>query len=222
MVLKYMVLFEVTQLLIVSALLYVMLKKYRVVEERRLLVLSFMAYAVSLLMRLHNTSAMAGIEAFSFSEVFAVTEHLFKVMFFILFAYALMDALVGEPVLREITKSTAYIAVALALVFSLGLIIKEGAALSFSFTQKELVYELAEAILSLLVLNILYHSWRDTRSPKLLMSGMAFFFFLIGSLGHSYNLMWSFSWDRQLFTDFFRLIGFVILAYGTLKSEPSA
>jgi hypothetical protein len=217
MVLKYMILFEVIQLFIVSVLLYVMFKKSRGVEEKRLLLLAFTAYAVSLILRLHNTSAMAGIELFSFSEVLAVTEHMFKVLFFILFAYAIMDALVVDSVLKEITGSTAYIALALAFVFSAGLVLKEGESLTFTFTQKELVYELAEAILSLFVLNILYHSWRDTKSPKLLLVEIAFLFFFTAALGHSYNLMWGFSWDRQLVTDFFRLIGLMTLAYTTLR-----
>jgi hypothetical protein len=217
MILKYMILFEATQLLAVGVLLYAMFRKLRATGEGRLLFLSFGAYTISLLLRLHNTSAMAGVEMFTFSEVFAVGDHLFKVLFFILFAYALMDALVEEPALKDITRSTALIAVALAFTFSTGLIVKEGENLKFIFTQKELVYELAEGILSLLVLNILYHSWRDTRSRRLLLSGTAFLFFFVGSIGHSYNLMWGFTWERQLLTDFFRLIGFVVLAYSTVR-----
>ncbi len=212
-----MLLFEIVQLFVVSALLYAMFKKSHADVGKRLLLLAFAAYAASLLLRLYNTSIMAGFVQLRFSELFAVTEHTFKLLFFMLFAYALMDAIVGDPMLKGITRTTAHIAISLTLIFSFGLILKEGESLAFTFTPKELVYELAEGILSLFTLNILYHSWSDTRSQKLLLSGVAFVFFLAASLGHSHNLMWGFSWDRQLIVDFLRLAGFLTLAYAAQK-----
>ena len=60
----------------------------------------------------------------------------------------------------------------------------------FAHSYKELVYELVELTIQVLILNIIYHSWKDTKARHLVFTGMAFALFIAGTVGHIYALLY--------------------------------
>jgi hypothetical protein len=188
MVTEYELFLSSFQVIAVLVLLYVNYVKSRIEERKRLLFAAFLLYLFHLISQTYNVFLQLRGEPFL--EVAAISSHVFETLFFMTYGYAIVNALVADPILHRINRTNMYVVLLFILVFSVGMVMIEGKNLVFAHTYKELVYELVELTIQVLILNIVYHSWKDTRARHLVYTGVAFALFISGTVGHVYALLY--------------------------------
>ncbi len=207
---------EALQLAIVLPLIYVNYLRSKLEKRKLLLSAAFAFFAAHTALQIYSLT----LSGFSF-EIFSVFSHAFETLFFMIFGYAIVDALVADPILHRINRTNVYVVLLFLTGFSVGMVLMEGAKFAFAHTYKELVYELVEVTIQVLILNIIYHSWRDTQARHLLFSGAAFVLFLAGTLTHVYALLWGLA-AMELFSllrSALYLPALLLLAYASLFVE---
>jgi hypothetical protein len=185
---EYELLLEALQFIAVLVLLYVNYSKSKLDKGKRLLFMAFIFYIAHLVPQIYNT--ILRIYGKHIFEIAAISSHVFETLFFMTFGYAIVNALVADPILHKINRTNLYVVLLFVLIFSIGMVFMEGVKLAFAHTHKELVYELVELTIQVLILNIIYHSWKDTQARHLLFTGAAFVLFIAGTTGHVYALLY--------------------------------
>ena len=212
-VIKYELVSEVLQLGIALLLLHHTFIESRTHARKRILFFAFASYMLYLLLHISMRATQAGYGALPYSEILSLFSHTFKTMFFMIFGYAALEALVSELLVRKILHSSAISAFLILLVVSIGSILIEGWNLSFSGTIKELVYELIEMSVQVMIINISYQSWKETHSANLLLTGTSFLLFFLADLTHAYSLIWGYTRIEYIARHVLRFLGFILLAY---------
>jgi hypothetical protein len=214
---------EGLQLIVVAILLYHLFGESRVEKRKKILFLAFLSYSLYLLLHMSMRATQAEL-IFVFSpEVLDLFSHAFKTLFFMTFGYALIEALIEDELLMKIFKSSTILFFLSIAIISLGIIALEGVNLQFSHTIKELVYELAEMIIQVMIINIAYQSWKETRSNNLIFIGIAFSLYLLADITHTYGIVWGFMKIEFVTRHLIRLFALILIAYTLLyhKEEKS-
>ncbi len=207
---------EVTQLLIVIVIAYHLFIESKIDRKKKMLLLAFISYSINLLLHMSMRATEAGFLGMPYPEILSLFSHAFKTMFFMIFGYTLLDALIIEESLRRILRSTAVLYFLILIITSLGIIFLEGVEVLFERTAKEIVYELMEMAVQLMIINIIYQCWRDTRFKNLVLTGGAFALYLIADATHTYSLIWGFSALEYSLRHIVRLTALLLLAYTLL------
>ncbi len=215
---------EALQLIVVVIILHHILVESRIDRRKKILFLAFLFYALYLSFHMLMRATQAELIAAPYPEIQGLFSHAFKTLFFMTFGYALLDALLEEELLRRILRSTALLSFSIIAAISLGIIAMEGVNLQFNESVKELVYELAEMAAQVMIINIAYQSWKETRSRNLIVIGAAFSLYFIADFTHTYSLMWGFmKWEFAV-RHLVRLLALLLIAYTMLyhKEEKLA
>jgi hypothetical protein len=207
---------EALQLIIVVIILHRIFIKSRIDRRKKILFLAFLFYAVYLSFHILMRATHAELIAAPYPEVLGLFSHAFKALFFMTFGYALLDALIEDRLLRRILQSTTLLAFLILGIISGGIIAVEGVNLQFNETIKELVYELAEMMVQVMIINIAYQSWKETRSSNLILIGAAFSLYFIADFIHTYSLMWGLIEREFAVRHLVRLLALLLIAYTML------
>lgn len=214
---------EAIQFTILLVLMYHSFAKARIDGQQRLFFFAFASYGFFLILHAYTRALHVGFLNLGYYDISALFAQLFKTMFFMLFGYAILDALIRDATLKRILKSNAVAAFLILFLISIGIVLIEGRALLFSDTAKALIYESLEITIQVMIINIAYHSWRDTGSKNLLMVGGAFILFLAADVAHIYRILWGFSLIEYMVRHTLRLFALALLAYALIfynKSKP--
>lgn len=187
-------------------------------EMKDYLFATFIVFLVYILAHAYNTAVDAFLISRLRSEPLEVVCHTARTLFFIIFAFVVLNALVNDRLLKRIIKANTLIVISLVLFFTLGMLIFEGGELIFYYTNKEFIYELSEITANILLISITYFAWMETRSRGMLFILIAFLLFLISNLGHIYALLWAKSYAtveiiEPLVKDFFSAAAVAFLVY---------
>ncbi len=128
---------------------------------------AFLTYGVYLGLHISTRGAQVGYAVPLDPESLELFSHVLKSAFFLIMGYAFLDALITEKTLKKILRSNLYIALILLVVLALGIVMVEGKNFEFMETVKEVVYEIAEVTVTIMIINIIIHSWMDTKARNL-------------------------------------------------------
>lgn len=192
--------------------------RFRRQDNRDYLFVTFVVFLIYLVAHTYNVAADALLMPWYRSEVLEVICHTFRTLFFIIFAFLVLSALVNDKLLRKIVKANTVIIITLILLFTMGMLIEEGGELLFYYTNKEFMYEIFEITANIIVVSITYFAWMETKSKGMLFILLAFIFFFISNLGHMYSLVWARSYTtaeiiEPLIKDFFSMTAIALLVY---------
>lgn len=221
-VIKYELITEALQLGIALLLLRHTFIESRINERKRILFLAFVSFVLYLVLHMFMRAIQAGYILPLYPEIISLFSHTFKTMFFMIFGYAAFDALISEPLVRRILHSSTISAFLILLVISTGIIAIEGWNLNFNDTIKELVYELIEMSAQVMIINIIYQSWKETRSANLLVTGASFLLFFLADFTHAYSLMWGYTRIEFIARHVVRLLALALLAYALIYYEEKS
>jgi hypothetical protein len=177
---------------------------------------AFTAYTIYLSLHIVARAMQVGFVDLNNPDALELFSHVFKAAFFLIMGYVFLDALITDKVLKRILKSNTYVAILLLVVIALGILIVEGQDFVFMDTVKELVYEIVEVTVIIMIINILIHSWMDTRAKNLLLVATAFILYLLADAAHIYSLVWGFSELEYVVRHLLRLGALAILTYSML------
>ncbi len=211
----YLVLVGLVQFLLVSFAIYRLFIRKRMAEGREWVMLSFALYWFHLIFFIGESSMRAGIVHLINPDVLGVFHHLFYALFLVAFGYGLVSLLATRSISKRIAKHSAYLVVFVITLISLVLVL-EGQELRFSHTDKEFIYETLEAMITSLIIVILFNSWSETGSRRLFLDVVAFSLFLVGNAGHILTLMgthrFAFHLEFTLLRYIFSTFAFLILS----------
>ncbi|MEE8402051.1 MAG: hypothetical protein V3R86_07860, partial [Candidatus Hydrothermarchaeaceae archaeon] len=211
---RFVLILAIVQLFMVILLMSHNYREYKLDNQKKILFISFLMYFLYLAFFIFNTS-IESITQKPHSELASIFSHMFKNLFYILFGFSILMALITDSMLNRILKTSVYLGAIMVILGHLGVIIVEGNNLKFHETVKELAFESINIAFQILVINVIYHSWRATKSKNLLLYGGAFILFLASDLLHFHNLMWGYLWLRHLMINVFSTLGLLALAYST-------
>ncbi len=181
---SYLLIVGVVQFLLVSFIIYKLSTGGRAVVGRQWLVYAFVLYLIHLLFFTGEHATRLGLVYLINPETLSVFHHLFFTLLFIAFGYGLIDVLITQPLQKRILRHSTYLIVSVLTVISLVIILVEGKELEFTHAGMEFIYEMLQAATNLLIIVILYNSWKDTGSRKLLLDTIAITLFFLGNTGH--------------------------------------
>jgi len=177
---------------------------------------AFLSYTAYLTLHTSARATQVGYIIISNPDALELFSHIFKAAFFLIMGYAFLNALITDETLKRILRSNTYTAVLLLVAVALGILLLEGEDFEFIDTIKEVVYEIAEATVTVMIINILYHSWRDTKARNLIFIAVAFMFYLLADAAHLYSLTWGFSELEYMLRHTLRLAALIVLTYSML------
>ncbi len=221
-VIKYELANEALQLAIALLLLRHTFIESRGSERKKILFFAFASYVTYLFLHMSMRATQAGYVSLPYPEILGLFSHAFKAMFFMIFGYAALEALVSEPLVRKILRSSTISAFLILLAVSAGSILIEGLSLAFNDTVKELVYELIEMSALVMIVNIIYHSWKETRSANLLVTGTAFLVFFLADFAHAYSVMFGYTRIEFMARHVLRLLALILLAYALMYHKEKS
>lgn len=207
---------EAIQLIIVLIILSHLTFEARIDRRKKILLGAFLFYTAYLVLHMLMRATQAGHLGAPYPEALSLLSHAFKTLFFMTFGYALLDALIEDELLQRVLRSTTVLSFLIIAVVSLGIIAVEGVNLHFNETIKELVYELAEMMVQVMIINIAYQSWRETKSSNLILIGVAFGLYFTADIVHTYSLMWGFNEREFAARHLVRLLALLLIAYTLL------
>jgi hypothetical protein len=213
---KREVISEALQLIVVVIILYHVLAESRIDKRKKILFLAFLQYAVYLSLHMLMRATQAELISIPYPEILGLFSHAFKAMFFMTFGYAILDALIEDELLRRILRSTTMLSFLIIGIISLGNIALEGVNLQFNESVYELVYELLEMTVQVMIINIAYQSWKETRSSNLILIGAAFSMYFTADIIHTYSLIWGFVEKEFALRHLIRLLALLLIAYTLL------
>jgi hypothetical protein len=177
---------------------------------------AFVSYTIYLSLHISARATQIGYLALSSPDALELFSHIFKAAFFLIMGYAFLNALITDETLKRILRSNTYTAILLLVIVALGIVLLEGKGFGFMGTVKEAVYEIVEVTVMIMIVIILYHSWKDTKAPNLVLVALAFLFFLLADVAHLYSLIWGFSALEYMLRHVLRLSALLVLTYSML------
>jgi hypothetical protein len=212
------------ELLLAVSLLYHTYPRFKRENGQASLFITFLVLLVYLLSHIYNIGLDALLIPRLRSELLEVVCHAARTLFFIIFAFVVLDALISDRLLKRIVKANTLIVISLVLLFTLGMLVLEDGELLFYYTDKEFIYELSEITANILLISISYFAWMDTRSRGMLFILIAFILFFISNLHHISALLWARSYAaveiiEPLVKDFFSMLAVAFLAYSHRLSK---
>lgn len=208
----------VIELLLAGFLVVHTYPRFKKPEGRNYIFVAFSVLLLYLIAHFYNVAVDALLIPRLRSEFLEVLCHTFRTLFFIIFTFVVLDALITDRLLKRIVKANALIVVSLVLLFTLGMLLLEGGDLLFYYTNKEFIYELSEITANILLVSITYFAWMDTRSRGMFFVLVAFVFFFVSNIDHIYALLWARSYAmveilEPLIKDFFSMLAVAFLVH---------
>jgi len=187
----------VIQFLLVGLIVY---KIYMGRKEigREWLMKVFVIYAMHLLLFIGENATHADLIYLFDPEVLSLLHHFFFTLVFIIFGYGLVDAITTQPLHKRILKHNTILTVSLITFITLAMILLESEGLKFSHTSMEFIYEIIQAIVNLLIIVVLYNSWRETGSRRLMLDTLAISLFFLGNTGHILTIIATVAMETHL------------------------
>jgi hypothetical protein len=214
---RYILFLGIVQFLVLSMLLYRTFRGFKESEEKKNLFIAFLLYTLYIIFMVCYASIREGYLNLPNSDLTKIIGHLFKALFFMVFGYLILGAVIIEPLLKKILNTNTYIALALVIFFTAFVLLFERGSGVVLVSNLELAYELIVVTMQILILNVIYHSWRVSKLRKLELYMTAFLLFTVATLVHLFYVfygMWEIHYSSMLLI---YTIAVGILLYSTFE-----
>lgn len=219
----YLELISLVQFLLVTFIIFRLSIGKKTMVGREWLLWAFALYWVHLLFFWGELEMRESLVPLINPDILGVLHHLFFTLFFIAFGYGLVGVIVTQPLLRRIYRHSTYLIVFVIILISLAIVLSDVIGLRFSHTDKEFIYEGLQGTINLLIIVVLYNSWKDTGSRRLFLDSVAFSIFFLGNVGHILTLIATHALPLHLEFTLMRYIfsTFALFILGFLPIRPS-
>ncbi|MEE9594812.1 MAG: hypothetical protein V3V92_05370 [Candidatus Hydrothermarchaeales archaeon] len=183
----------------------------------------FFLYLIHLMFFMGESATNAGLILLINPDILGLFHHYFFTLLFIAFGYGILDAIVTQPLHKRILKHNTILSILVLTFITMAIILSEGKELKFSHTGMEFIYEIFQALINLLVIVVLYNSWKDTGSRRLMLDTVAISLFFFGNTGHILTLIATTALPLHLEFTFVKyvLFTFALVIFAYVPSAPS-
>lgn len=206
------------QIFMLSTILYHTFKGFQQSNEKKILFSAFLMYLLYIVFRLVSFQNEEH-SLYAYTSAVKMLSHLFKALFFLIFGYLVLRAVITEPLLKKILDTNTYLALALITLLTLFVILFEDGAEGILSLNIELSNELIVVTLQILILNVIYHSWKVSRLRKLELYFIAFLVFTFATTIHLFYVYQGITGPHFYVMWLIYTIAVGILLYSTFRKE---